>query len=107
MLVIVSVRRLDNERIEIGVAKPQHDSNPTQNYPSERDVRAALSNLGVSEETIDSHLKLLAKMGKGEQLRFPPMDIPQNALLSTGFDFSFQGNRTFLARKIDSEAGQA
>jgi len=28
MLVIVSVRRLDNDRIEIAVARPQHDSNP-------------------------------------------------------------------------------
>jgi hypothetical protein len=32
MLVIVSVRRLDNDRIEIEVARPQHDSNPTHNY---------------------------------------------------------------------------
>jgi hypothetical protein len=93
---------LDNERIEIGVARPQHD--PTQNYPSERDVRAVLSDLGISEETIDSHLKLLAKMGTGEQLRFPPMDIAQNAWLSRGFDFSFQGNRTLFARKINSTA---
>jgi len=104
MLVIVSVRRPDNERIEIGVARPPHDSNRTQNYPSERDLRPVLSDLGISEETINSHLKLLAQMGTGEQLRFPPMDIPQRSLLSKGFDFSFQGNRTFLARKIDSEA---
>ena len=106
MLVIVSVRHLDNERIDIGVARPQHDSNPTQNYPSERDVRAVLSDLGISEETIDSHLNLLAQMGTGEQLRFPPMDIPRRDLLFKGFDFSFQGNRTFPGRKINSEADQ-
>ena len=106
MLVIISVRRLDNERIEIRVARPQHDSNAAHNYASEREVRAVLSDLGVSEETSDSHLKLLAKMGTCEQLRFPPMDIAQNALLSRGFDFNFQGNRTFLARKINSEAEQ-
>ena len=104
MLVIVSVRRLDDERIEIGVARPQRDSNLTQNYPSERDVRAVLSDLGISEETVGSYLKLLAKMGICEQLRFAPMDIPQKTLLSKGFDFSFQGNRIFLARKINSEA---
>ena len=104
MLVIVSVSRLDNDRIEIGVERPQHDSNLTQSFPSQKDVHAVLSDLGIDEKTIDSHLKLLAQMGTGEQLRFPPMYIAQNALLSWGFDFSFQGNRTFLARKISSEA---
>jgi hypothetical protein len=85
MLVIVGVRRLDNDRIEIAVARPQHDSNPTQNYPSEKEVRAVLSDFGIREETIASHLKLLAQMGAYEQLKFPPMDVPQNDLLSKGF----------------------
>ena len=85
MLVIVSVSRLDNDRIEIGVGRPQHDSNPTQNYASENEVRAALSDFGISEETIASHLKLLAQMSACEQLKFPPMDVPQHELLSKGF----------------------
>jgi hypothetical protein len=85
MLVIISVCRLDNDRIEIGVARPQHDLNPTHNYPSEKEVLGILSDLGISEETIASHLKLLAQMGIGEQLKFPPMDVPKNQLLSRGF----------------------
>ena len=85
MLVIVSVSRLDNDRIEIGVARPQHDSNPTHNYPTEKEVRAILSDFGISEDLIASHLKLLAQIGTGEQLKFPPMDVPQNQLLSRGF----------------------
>jgi hypothetical protein len=85
MLVIVSVTRLDNDRIEIGVARPQHDSNPTHDYASEKEVRRVLSDFGISEETIASHFKLLAQMGAGEQLKFPPMDVPQNELLSRGF----------------------
>jgi hypothetical protein len=85
MLVIISLSRLDNDRIEIGVARPQHDSNPTHNYPSEKEVRAVMLHLGISEDAIDFYLKLLAKMGVHELLRFPPMDIPQNALLSRGF----------------------
>jgi hypothetical protein len=85
MLVIVSVSRLDNDRIEVGVARPQHDSNPTHNYPSEKEVWTVLSDFGISEETIASHLELLAQMGAGEQLKFPPMDVPQNDLLSRRF----------------------
>ena len=85
MLVIISIRRLDNDRIQIGVARPQHDSNPTRNYASEKEVRAVLSGFGISEEEIDTHLKLLAQMGAGEQLKFSPMDVTQNALLSRGF----------------------
>jgi hypothetical protein len=85
MLVIVSVSRMDNDRIEVGVARPQHDSNPAHNYPSEKEVRAVLSDFGISEELIASHLKLLARMGTGEELKFPPMDVPQNQLLSRGF----------------------
>ena len=85
MLVIVSLSRLDNDRIEIGVARPQHDSNHSQNYPSEKEVRAVLSDFGITEELIASHLKLLAQMGTGEELKFPPMDVPQNQLLSRGF----------------------
>jgi len=60
MIVIVSVSRLDNDQIEIGVARPQHDSNYAHNYSSEKQVRTVLSEFGISEELIASHLKLLA-----------------------------------------------
>ena len=52
MLVITSVRRLDDERIEIGIARPQHDSNPTRNYSSDKEARAVLSDFGFSVEPL-------------------------------------------------------
>jgi len=71
MLVIVSVRRLDNDRIEIEVARPQHDSNPSHNYSSEKEVRAVLSGFGINEELIASHLKLLAQDGDRRTVEIP------------------------------------
>src|SRR5690242_9329672 len=48
-LFIVSVRRLDNDRIEIGLARTQHDSNHSHNYSSEKEVRAVLSHFESCE----------------------------------------------------------
>ena len=87
MLAIVTVSRLANDRIEIRVAKPQHDSNPVQEYPSETQARAVLLDFGISQEAVDSYFRLLAEMGANQQLKFPHMDVPQHELLSKGFQF--------------------
>jgi len=85
MLVIVSVRRLDNDRIEIAVARPQHDPNPPTITLSKKRHERCCQDFGISEEIMASHLKLLAQMGASGQFKFPPMDVPQHELLSRGF----------------------
>ena len=85
MLIIVSVSRLVDNRVEIRVARPQHNSNLGQKYPSETEARAVLLDLGIGHEIVDSYLRLLAEMGANQQLKFPHMDLPQHELLSNRF----------------------
>jgi hypothetical protein len=59
MLVIVSVSRLDNDRIEIGMARPQHDSNPTHNYPKRR--TSGPIDFGISDEIVVPQNELLSR----------------------------------------------
>ena len=82
MIVIVSVSKLDNGRIQVGVAKPQHDSKPAQSYASENEARKVLLGFGVGDEAADLYL---FKLIPSQELTFPPMDVPQHELLSRGF----------------------
>ncbi len=56
MVVIVSVSKLHNGKIQVAVAKPQHNSKPVQSYVSEKEVREVLLALGVASETADDYL---------------------------------------------------
>lgn len=85
MLVTVSVSRLDSERVEVRVARPQTDSIRMREYQSEKEARAVLLGFGISQETMDFHLKLLPELNANEPLVFPAMDIPQQQLLLSGF----------------------
>ena len=49
MVVIVSISKLDDGRIQVGVAKPQHNSKPVQSYLSQKEARKLLIGVLVSE----------------------------------------------------------
>ena len=85
ILVIVSVSHFDGNAVTIHVARPQRDSNAQQEHHSEKEISAVLSDFGISEGAIVSHLRLLSQAGVNEQLKFPPMDVPLHKLLSLGF----------------------
>ena len=89
MVVIISIGKLQNGGIQIAVAKPQHDSKPTQTYSSENEAREVLLAFGVDPGAVDLYLfKLFPQISENQELAFPPMDIPQQALLSRGFSIS-------------------
>jgi hypothetical protein len=96
--VIISIRKLSNGRIQIGVAKPQHNSKPVQSYGFEGDARNVLLTFGVDAEAVDLYLfTLLRQLSADQELTFPPMDIPQHDLVSRGFEIDVS------ARKRTSE----
>src|SRR5437870_6287917 len=76
MVVIVSVSKLHNGKIQVAVAKPQHNSKPVQSYVSEKEVREVLHALGVASKTADDYLlRLFPQLSANQELTFPPMDV--------------------------------
>jgi hypothetical protein len=43
MTIIISMSKLDDGRIRIGVARPQYDSKPVQSYASQKEARDLLT----------------------------------------------------------------
>jgi hypothetical protein len=68
MLAIVSVSHFDGNAVAIHIARAQHDSNAQQEYHSEKEICAVLSDFGISEGAIVSQLRLLSKTGLNEKL---------------------------------------
>jgi len=87
MIVIISISKLDNGRIQLGIAKPQHNSKPVQSYASTREARNVLLTFGIEDNDANLYLfKLLPQLSADQELSFPPMDIPLHDLLSQGFE---------------------
>ena len=71
MIVIVSISKQDNGRIQVGVAKPQHNSKPLQSYFSEREAREVLLSFGVDADAVELYLfKLLPQISADQELTF-------------------------------------
>jgi len=106
MIVIICIRKLDNGRIQVGVAKPQHYSKPVQSYSSERKAREVLLSFGVDADAVNLYLvKLLPQISADQELTFPPMDIPQHDLVSQGFEIEARAAQTQKSEVVSAEEG--
>jgi hypothetical protein len=85
MLVIVGITKLDNGRIQVAVARPQHNSRSVRDYPSEQEARNVLRELGLEGETISEYLIRMHPLSPNQELKFSPADIAQHQLLLHGF----------------------
>ena len=56
MVVKSASANFTNGRIQVAVAKLQHNSKPVRSYVSEKEVREVLLALGVASETADDYL---------------------------------------------------
>ena len=56
MIVKSASANFTNGRIQVAVARLQHNSKPVRSYVSEKEVREVLLALGVASETADDYL---------------------------------------------------
>jgi hypothetical protein len=84
MLVIVSVANLKSG-LQVSVERPQHTAKATRTYNSVNEAKNALLNLGIAEDVLNASLELLPKLGTGQPLKFPPLNVPHHDLVAEGF----------------------
>ena len=85
MMVIVSITKLEDGRVQIKVAQPHHSADSVQTFP-EAETRKVLLGFGFSESDTNLFLtKLLPQLSVNQELKFAPVDIPQHELVSRGF----------------------
>jgi hypothetical protein len=105
MLVIVSLRRLDNDRIVVGVARPQHDSNPTHNYPSEK-ACAAFYPMRLRSNRVVVHaillILLLAASAFAQSSTGDPLDLNISAHRAKDWDTSPNGGMNANLNPLNS-----
>ena len=83
MLVIVSVSRLANDKFEIRVARPQHDSNRMQEYSSVAEARTVLSAFGHQRRVDRRSFDIACPDGYTRAAEFPPDGCPTTRIALT------------------------
>ena len=87
MVVKSASANFTNGRIQVAVAKLQHNSKPVRSYVSEKEVREVLLALGVASDTANDYLLMVfPQLSANQELTFPPMDVPQHELSLRGFN---------------------
>jgi hypothetical protein len=88
MLVNVTISRVDTNRVQIKVAKPQGKGTPAQMYASSEAAPGVLLEFGLEKKEIDETLNLLREANPREPLTFSVRNIPQNILSKHGFQLA-------------------
>jgi hypothetical protein len=87
MTVRVSINKMNSGRMQICCARPDSSGHVITyaTASAKAEVTKALLALGISAETIDGALDMLADFGPDEMLQVEERDIPDDVLHANGF----------------------
>jgi len=93
MKVLITLNKTNTGRIQLACVRSTNERGgigtgyglPPFNPNAGADVELILSNLGVDEESIQSSLALLGKVGPGEQVKVADLEVADEILRDNGF----------------------
>ena len=86
MLVVFSVYRGGSRQASACALRDRSTTRRQhKGYHSLQEAKSTFLSFGFAEEALDECLKLVPQLGKGERVKFPPLDVPHHDLVAAGF----------------------